>query len=188
MIQSLVCCWMWEDYLMWDTAKVNTVRKDYRTGRLSMERDRAQFLWGLGIRVPGSVVQAVIDCCSGTSGLSLYQLYTKRRPTYQASKPTIYKIKDIYDSGELADYVQYLHSERLASISEVDAPVQLNASRTIRAAKSDGLRPGVLVRFPPLSFASAIQRFLDNEQAKYSNNLDNINKTLQAHIARQLNV
>ena len=32
------------DYLMRDTAKVNTVRKDYRTGRLSMETDRAQFL------------------------------------------------------------------------------------------------------------------------------------------------
>ena len=172
---------------MRDTAKVNTVRKDYRTGRLSMERDRAQFLWGLGIRVPGSVVRAVIDCCSGTSGLSLYKLYTKRRPEYQAAKPTIYKIKDFYDSGALADYVQYLDSERLASISEVDAPAQLNANRTIRAAKSEGMRPGVLVQFPPLSFASAIQRFLDNEQAKYSKNLANINKALQAHIARQLN-
>ena len=94
-----------------------------------MERDRAQFLWGLG-----SVVQAVIDCCSGTSGLSLYQLYTKRRPTYQASKPTIYKIKDFYDSGALADYVQYLYSERLASSSEVDAPTRVNANRTIQAA------------------------------------------------------
>ena len=167
---------------MWDTAKVNTVRKDYRTGRLSMERDRAQFLWGLG-----SVVQAVIDCCSGTSGLSLYQLYTKRRPTYQASKPTIYKINDFYDSGALADYVDYLDSERLASSSEVDAPTRVDANSTIQAAKSDGLRPGVLVQFPPLSFASAIQRFLDNEQAKYSKNLANINKALQAHIACQLN-
>ena len=148
-----------------------------------MERDRAQFLWGLG-----SVVQAVIDCCSGTSGLSLYQLYTKRRPTYQASKPTIYKIKDFYDSGALADYVQYLYSERLASSSEVDAPTRVDANRTIQAAKSDGLRLGFLVQFPPLSFAPAIQRFLDNEQAKYSKNLANINKALQAHIARQLNV
>ena len=172
---------------MRDTAKVNTVRKDCRTGRLSMERDRAQFLWGLGIRVSGSVVQAVIDCCSGTSGLSLYQLYTKRRPTYQASKPTIYKINDFYDSGALADYVDYLDSERLASSSEVDAPTRVDANRTIQAAKSDGLRPGVLVQFPPLSFASAIQRFLDNEQAKYSKNLANINKALQAHIACQLN-
>jgi len=153
-----------------------------------MERDRAQFLWGLGIRVPGSVVQAVIDCCSGTSGLSLYQLYTKRRPTYQASKPTIYKIKDFYDSGALADYVQYLYSERLASSSEVDGPTRVDANRTIQVAKSDGLRLGFLVQFPPLSFASAIQRFLDNEQAKYSKNLANINKALQAHIARQLNV
>jgi len=83
--------------------------------------------------------------------------------------------------------VQYLDSERLASVSEVDAPAQLNANRTIRAAKSEGMRPGVLVKFPPLSFASAIQPFLDNEQAKYSKNLANINKALQAHIACQLN-
>ena len=172
---------------MRDTAKVNTVRKDCRTGRLSMERDRAQFLWGLGIRVSGSVVQAVIDCCSGTSGLSLYQLYTKRRPTYQASKPTIYKINDFYDSGALADYVDYLDSERLASSSEVDAPTRVDANSTIQAAKSDGLRPGVLVQFPPLSFASTIQCFLDNEQTKYAKNLANINKALQAHMPRQLN-
>ena len=173
---------------MRDTAKVNTVRKDYRKGRLSMERDRAQFRWGLGIRVPGSVVQAVIDCCSGTSVLSLYKLYTKGRPTYQAAKPTIYKIKDFYDDGALADYVEYLDFERLASISEVDAPTRVDANRTIQAAKSDGLRLGFLVKFPPLSFAPAIQRFLDNEQTKYSKNLDNISKALQAHIARQLNV
>jgi len=83
--------------------------------------------------------------------------------------------------------VEYLDSERLASISEVDAPAQLNANRTIQPAKSDGLRPGVLVQFPPLSFVSAIQRFLDTGQAKYSKNLDNINKALQSHIACQLN-
>ena len=136
--------------------------------------DRGLLLKGLGIRVSESVVRAVIDCCSGRSGLSLYQLYTNKNPTFQAGKPTIYKIKDIYDSGELADYVQYLHSERLASISEVDAPAQLNANRTIRAAESDGSRPGVLVRFPPLSFGPAIQRFLDDEQAKISKQLEKV--------------
>ena len=83
--------------------------------------------------------------------------------------------------------MDYLDSERLASSSEVDAPTRVDANSTIQAAKSDGLRPGVLVQFPPLSFASAIQRFLDNEQAKYSKNLANINKALQAHIACQLN-
>ncbi|MCS5704054.1 MAG: hypothetical protein NZ847_15775, partial [Acidobacteria bacterium] len=91
-----------------------------------------------------------------------------------------------YDSGALADYVQYLYSERLASSSEGDAPTRVNANRTIQAAKSEGMKPGVLVQFLPLSFASAIQRFLDNEQAKYSKNLANINKALQAHIACQL--
>ena len=83
--------------------------------------------------------------------------------------------------------MEHLDSERLESSSEVDTPTQLDANRTIQAPKSDGLRPGVLVRFPPLSIASSIQRFLDNEQAKYSKNLDNINKALQTQIAGQLN-
>jgi hypothetical protein len=84
--------------------------------------------------------------------------------------------------------VKYLDSERLASISEVDTPTQLDANRTIQVARLGGLRPGVLVRFPPLGIASSIQRFLDNEQAKYSKNSDNINKALQAHIGHQLKV
>ena len=87
----------------------------------------------------------------------------------------------------LADYVECLHSERLASNPEVDAPIQLDANRTTQAPKSDGSRPGVLVRFPPLRFGTAIQRLLYNEQTKYSKNLDNINKALQAQIACQLN-
>ena len=174
---------------MWDTGNVNTGKENARTG-ISPERgSREQFLRGLGITVSEGVVRSVIDYCSGNSNIrSLYQLYTNDLPTFQAAKQTIYKIKRLYESGDLADYVKYLDSERLASISEVDALAQLNANRTIQAAKSEGMRPGVLVQFPPLSFAPAIQRFLDNEQAKYSKNLANINKALQAHIARQLNV
>ncbi len=87
----------------------------------------------------------------------------------------------------LADYVECSDAERLASNPVVDAPIQLDANRTTQAPKSDGSRPGVLVRFPPLSFATAIQRFLDNGQTKYSKNLDNINKALQTQIAGQLN-
>ena len=83
--------------------------------------------------------------------------------------------------------MEYLDSKRLTSISGVDAPAQLNANRTIRAAKSDDLRPGVLAQFSPLSFAAAMKHFLDNKQAKYSKNLDNINKGVQDHIACRLN-
>lgn len=173
---------------MWDTGKVNSARKDCRMGGLSMEGDRSQFLWRLGDQSQSERHPAVIDRCSVTSGLSLYQIYTRRRPTYQAAKPTIYKIKRFHDSGALADYVKYLDSERLGSISEADALVQLNANRSIPAAKSDGLRLDVVIQIPPLSFASAIQRSRYKEQAKYSHNLDNINKALQARIARQLNV
>ena len=174
---------------MWDTGKVNTGKENDRTGNFSGRGYREQFLRGLGITVSEGVVRAVIDYCSGDSNIrSLYQLYTNDRPIFQAAKQTIYKIKRLYESGAFAGYVEYLDSERLASSSEVDAPTRVDANTSIQVARSDGLRPGVLVQFPPLSFASAIQRFLDNEQAKYSNNLDNINKTLQAHIARQLNV
>ena len=160
---------------MWDTGKVNTDKENDRTGNVSGRGYREQFLRGLGITVSEGVVQAVIDYCSGNSRVrSLYQLYTKDLPTFQAAKQTIYKIKRLYESEALADYVDYLDSERLASSSEVDAPAQLNANRTIRAAKSDGLRPGVLVQFPPLSFATEIQRFLDNEQAKLSRGLKKV--------------
>jgi hypothetical protein len=177
---------------MWDTGKVNTGntgKKNDRTGNFSGRGYRKQLLRGPGITVSEEVVQAVIDYCSGNSRVSsLYQLYTNDLPTFQAAKGTISKIKKRYESGALADYVEHLDSERLESSSEVDTPTQLDANRTIQAPKSDGLRPGVLVRFPPLSIASSIQRFLDNEQAKYSKNLDNINKALQAHIAHQLKV
>ena len=125
--------------------------------------------------VPEEVVQAVIDYCSGySSAKSLYQLYTNGLPTFKAAKQTIYKIKALFESGALVDYVKYLDSERLPSSSEVDAPTQLNANRTLQAAKSDGLRPGVLVQFPAPSFAPAIQRFLDNEQAKFSKGLEKL--------------
>ena len=156
------------------------------TGILLGRGERKEFLKGLGIRVSEGVVRAVIECCSGGSGLRLYELYTKNKTPQQAGKPTIYKIKRLYESGAFAGYVEYLDSERLASSSEVDAPTQVDGNRTILAAKSDGFRPGVLAQFPPLSFAPAIQRFIDNEQAKYSKNLDNINQALQAQIASHL--
>ena len=176
---------------MWYAGKVktgNTGKNNDRTGNFSGRGNREHFLRGLGITVSEEVVQAVIDYCSGRSNIrSLYQLYTNGLPTFQAAKQTIYKIKRLYESGALADYVEYLDLERLASSSEVVAPTELKANRTIQAAKSDGLRPSVLVQFPALSFAPAIQRFLDNEQTKYSKNLDNIYKALQAQIACQLN-
>ena len=80
----------------------------------------------------------------------------------------------------LADYVECLDAERLASSPEVDALPRLNANRTTQGPRSDDSRPGVMVRFPALSFATAIRRLLDNERMKCSKNVDNINKALQA--------
>jgi len=160
---------------MGDTGKVNTGKINDRTGNFSGRGYRKQLLRGLGITVSEEVVQAVIDYCSGNSRVrSLYQLYTNGLPTFQAAKGTIRKIKLLYESEGLADYVECLDSERLASSSEVVAPTQLGANTTIQVARSDGLRPGVQVRFPPLSFGPAIQRFLDNEQAKISKQFEKV--------------
>jgi hypothetical protein len=160
---------------MSDTCKVNTGKKNDRTGNFSGRGYRKQLLRGLGIMVPEEVVQAVIDYCSGySSAKSLYQLYTNGLPTFKAAKQTIYKIQKIYESGGLAGYVENLDSERLASSPEVDTPTQLNANKSIQRAKSDGFRPGVLVQFPAPSIAPAIQRFLDKEQAKFSKVLEKV--------------
>ena len=134
--------------------------------------DRGLLLKGLGIRVSESVVRAVIDCCSGRSGLSLYQLYTNKNPTFQAGKPTIYKIKRLYESGALIDYVKYLDAERMASSSEVGAPTQLTANRRIQSAKSNESVQGLQVQFPLPHVAPGIQRVLDNEKAKLSKALE----------------
>ena len=154
---------------MSDTCKVNTGKNNDRTVNFSGRGYRKQLLRGLGIMVSEEVVQAVIDYCSGYSGAkSLYQLYTNGLPTFKAAK------QKIYESGGLAGYVENLDSERLASSPEVDTPTQLNANKSIQAAKSDGLGPGVLVQFPPASIAPAIQRFLDKEQAKFSKVLEKV--------------
>ena len=134
--------------------------------------DTGRFLKGLGIRVSESVVRAVIDCCSGRSGLSLYQLYTNKNRNYQAGKPTIYKIRRLYRSGALMDYVKYLDVERMASSSDVGAPTQLTANRSIQSAKSNESVQGLQVQFPHPHFAPAIQRVLDSEHAKLSKALE----------------
>ena len=91
--------------------QVNTEAINDRSVKLSRPKGRERFLRGLGINVGEEVVQAVIASCSGASGLSLYQLYTWQKDSFQAAKPTIYKIKRLYDSDELRDYVKYLRSQ-----------------------------------------------------------------------------
>ena len=151
---------------MSDTCKVNTGKKNDRTGNFSGRGYRKQLLRGLGIMVPEEVVQAVIDYCSGySSAKSLYQLYTNGLPTFKAAKQTIYKIKRLYDSGALMDYVKYLDYERMESSSEVSAPTQLTA---IQEVKSDESVQGLQVQFPAPNFAPIIKQYLDNEQAKIS--------------------
>ena len=163
---------------MTDTGSVNAGNEHYRTVstvntgnehdpavRFSGRGEREEFLKRLGIRVSEGVVRAVIECCSGGSGLRLYQLYTKNKTPQQAGKPTIYKIKRLYESGKLADYVGYLDSERSASSSEVNAPARLDATGAIQPANSDGSRPGVREQPPPVVNTGAINNLPDNEWA-----------------------
>ena len=151
---------------MVDTGKVNTGKENDRTGKLPRQVYRKQLLGGLGLRVSEEVVQAVIDYESGYSSLkSRYQLYTNGRPTFKAAKQTIYKIKRLYDSGALMEYVNCLDYERMASSYEVGAPTQLTA---IQEVKSDEPGQGLQVQFPPPNFAPIIKQYLDNEQAKIS--------------------
>ena len=160
---------------MMDAGSVNTGSEHYRTVSTRNEHDpavkfsgrgeREKFLKGLGITVSEEVVREVIECCSGVSDLPIYQLYTKNKTPQRAGKPTIYKIKRLYESGELADFVEYLDSERSASSSEVNAPARLDATGTIQPANSDGSRPGVREQPPPVVNTGAINNLPDNEWA-----------------------
>ena len=150
---------------MVDTGKVNTGKENDRTGILLGRGEREEFLKGLGIRVSEGVVRAVIECCLGVSGLSLYQLYTTNRTPRLAAKQTIYKIERLYERGQLADFVEYLDSERSASSSEVNAPARLDATGTIQPVNSYGSRPGVREQPPPVVNTGAINNLPDNEWA-----------------------
>ena len=70
--------------------------------------------------------------------------------------------------------MERLDAERLASSSEVVVSTELIANMTIQAAKSDGLRPGLLVQFLPLSFAPAIQHILYDKKTKLSKKLEKV--------------
>lgn len=80
---------------------------------LSNSEDAKRFLVGLGLRVDEGVVKLVVNVLSRKSALSFYSLYATRpdKPPPVCGKGTAYKIKRLYDNGELQPYLAYLSQE-----------------------------------------------------------------------------
>jgi hypothetical protein len=78
--------------------------------KLSNFEDLKRFLRGMGLHVNEGVVQRVVNALSGKVSVSLYSLYATRpdKPAPLCGKGTVYKIKKLYDKGELEPYLAYL--------------------------------------------------------------------------------
>lgn len=114
-------------YDMSEYGRVNPVNHSYRITKLATSGERTRLLERLGIRVHERVVQAVIESCSGVSGVSLWRLYTWGKNAVYAGKPTIYKIKHLYDCGDLEDYARWLSFA--AEIEAGGTPASMDVTR-----------------------------------------------------------
>jgi replicative DNA helicase len=92
--------------------------------KLSSKQDAEKFLKNLGLRVDEADVRSVI--CGLREGLPLYDFYAHgrrkdgRNRTPLCGKGTAYKIKNLYERGELEPYVDYL--------SDSESPQQSSSS------------------------------------------------------------
>jgi len=77
--------------------------------KLSNSEDAKRFLRGLGLHVDEGVVQQVVNILSGKADKSLYSLYStgRHKPRSACGKGTAYKIKRLYDKGDLKPYLAY---------------------------------------------------------------------------------
>ena len=80
--------------------------------KLNNSQDAKRFLQGLGIQIDETVVHQVVDTLSGKSQKSFYSIYATRPNKLPpiCGKGTAYKIKKLYDKGELDPYLAYLAS------------------------------------------------------------------------------
>ena len=72
--------------------------------------DAKRFLQGLGLHIDEAVVSQVVNVLSGKAHQSLYSLYATRpdKPAPVCGKGSVYKIKKLYDEGDLQPYLDYL--------------------------------------------------------------------------------
>jgi len=78
--------------------------------KLNNSEDAKRLLQGLGLHIDEAVVRQVINVLSGKAHQSLYSLYATRpdKPVPVCGKGSVYKIKKLYDEGELQPYLDYL--------------------------------------------------------------------------------
>lgn len=89
--------------------------------KLDNPENAKRFLQGLGLHIDEAVVRRVINVLSGKAPRSLYSLYATRpdKPPPDCGKGTAYKIKKLYDRGELKPYLAYL--SRGPTVGEAEA-------------------------------------------------------------------
>ncbi len=82
-----------------------------------VDREQVErFLRGLGLQKPEEVIRQVVRVLRKETASSLYRLYTGKREkdgstrTPICGKGTVYKVKKLYEKGELARYLAYLDS------------------------------------------------------------------------------
>jgi len=78
--------------------------------KLNNSEDAKKLLQGLGLHIDEAVVRQVVNVLSGKARQSLYSLYATRpdKPAPVCGKGSVYKIKKLYDKGELEPYSAYL--------------------------------------------------------------------------------
>jgi len=78
--------------------------------KLNNSEDAKRLLQGLGLHIDEAVVRQVVNVLSGKAHQSLYSLYATRpdKPAPVCAKGSVYKIKKLYDEGELKPYLAYL--------------------------------------------------------------------------------
>lgn len=78
--------------------------------KLNNSEDAKRLLQGLGLHIDEAVVRQVVNVLSGKARQSLYSLYATRpdKPAPVCGKGSVYKIKKLYDKGELEPYSAYL--------------------------------------------------------------------------------
>jgi len=90
--------------------------------KLANSEDAKRFLLSLGLHVDESVVKQVVNTLSGKADRSLYSLYAIRpdKPLPVCGKGTAYKIKELYDKGELEPYLAYLSRGPTVGAAELE--------------------------------------------------------------------
>ena len=89
--------------------------------KLNNPEDAKMFLQGLGLHIDEAVVRQVVNVLSGKAHQSRYSLYATRpdKPAPVCGKGSVYKIKKLYDEGELEPYLAYLSQGQ--TVDEVEA-------------------------------------------------------------------